>query len=115
MVIFWDIEGNELFNAPLAWIAHTVGILKHSITDMETFGNSISWNVSFQILQDNGNVITIPTYLVLLYRALQYTIWFVIVGYINEKTFIKLALKTKNTNKQDDMVDDEITGMNNKY
>lgn len=96
MVIFWDIEGNELFNAPLAWITYTMGTLKHSITDMEIFGNTISWNVTFQILQDNGNVITIPTFLVLLYRAIQYTIWFIIVGYVNEKTFIKWHWKQYN-------------------
>lgn len=38
-------------------------------------------------------MITIPTILVILYRAVQYALWFVFVGYINKKTLIKLAMK----------------------
>ena len=90
-VVGWDIEGNAFFNKPLEWI--TQGTLNHSITDLETFGATTSWNVSFQILQENDNVITIPTILVILYRAVQYALWFVFVGYINKKTLIKLAMK----------------------
>lgn len=94
-VIAFDSAGNAFFNKPLEWITQPFGTLSDPITNTVTFGGAISWNVTFQILQDNGNVITIPNILILLYRAIQYAVWFVIVGYINEKTLIKLAVKIK--------------------
>lgn len=95
IVVLFDIEGNELFNKPLEWMTQSLGTLHHSITDVESFGGRTSWNITFQILQSNGNVITIPIILVLLYRAIQYVAWFVVIGYVNEKTFVKLMPKIK--------------------
>jgi hypothetical protein len=88
-VVFWDIEGNALFNKPLEWIISSAGTLKIE-TLVESYAGTTSINSVFSIVKPDGTLTKIPLVFILLYRVIQYYVLLLLVYFINDKTLVKL-------------------------
>jgi heme/copper-type cytochrome/quinol oxidase subunit 4 len=92
--VFFNIEGNSLYNKPLEWIVSPFGTLS-SVTNVEQFGSTISWSTLFSIVQKNGTTIPISYIFIILYRAVQYTILLRLIWFLNDKTLVRFIRSSK--------------------
>ncbi len=115
-VVFWDIEGNALFNKPLEWAISSAGTLEIE-TQVESYAGTTSINSVFSIVKPDGTVSKIPLVFILLYRVLQYYILLHLVYFINDKTLIKFysflrkklhPVERREYNELDDVMKEKI-------